>query len=146
MSQGPGDSGTSPFEESVPLPPSPLPEVPPPPAPTGGQLPDHPLPPPSAPGIDWSQSGPSPTYQPLPQRPSNSAGTWSLILGILGLVCLGPLAGVPAIILGNVGRNKAKQGLATNGGIATAGFWLGIVGTALTGMIILFSVLPSLRL
>ena len=94
--------------------------------------------------MDWSQ--PTPTAQSYAQRPSNSAGTWSLILGILGLACLGPFAGVPAIILGHIGRQKAKQGLETNGSAATIVFWLGIISTGLIGFMFLSVVMPQIRL
>jgi hypothetical protein len=53
-------------------------------------------------------------------------------MAILQFVCLGPIASILAIIFGKMGMNKAKQGLATNGGVAKASFWLGIVGLILT--------------
>jgi TM2 domain-containing membrane protein YozV len=59
-------------------------------------------------------------------------GTAALVMGILQFVCLGPIASILAIVFGAIGRKKAKQGLATNGGVATAGFWLGIVGIILS--------------
>lgn len=69
-----------------------------------------------------------------------------MILGILGLACLGSFAGVPAIILGHIGRQRAKQGLATNGSAATIGFWLGIISTVLIGFMFLSVVMPQIRL
>ena len=53
-------------------------------------------------------------------------------MAILQFVCLGPIASILAIIFGKMGMNKAKQGLATNGGVAKVGFWLGIIGLILT--------------
>jgi hypothetical protein len=66
-------------------------------------------------------------------------GTASIVMAILQFVCLGPIASILAIIFGRIGMNKAKQGLATNGGVAKAGFWLGIVGLILTviGVVVL---------
>ncbi len=56
-------------------------------------------------------------------------GTASLVLGILGVLgCCTFLFSILAIIFGVQGRKKASQGLATNGGMATAGLILGIVG------------------
>jgi uncharacterized membrane protein len=64
--------------------------------------------------------------------PQNGMGTAALVMAILQFVCLGPIASVLAIIFGRIGMNKAKQGLATNGGVATASFWLGIAGLILS--------------
>jgi hypothetical protein len=73
-------------------------------------------------------------------RPANGAGTAALVLGVISLVIGGLFLGIPAIILGRKGMQRAAQGLATNGGIAKAGFILGIIGTALSVLgIILFA-------
>ena len=69
---------------------------------------------------------------PAGPAPDNGMGTASLVMGILQFVCLGPIASVLAIIFGRIGMTKAKQGRATNGGMAKAGFWLGIAGLILT--------------
>jgi hypothetical protein len=58
----------------------------------------------------------------------NSMGTWALVLGIVSIFCCPYVAGILAIIFGVKGRQKAEQGLATNGGMATAGLVLGIIG------------------
>jgi hypothetical protein len=60
--------------------------------------------------------------QPMGPAPQNGMGTTSLVMGILQFVCLGPIASVLAIIFGRIGMAKAKQGQATNGGVAKAGF------------------------
>lgn len=91
------------------LPPPPPP--PPPPAPSGG-------------GSYVADAG---------RPPSNGVGIAALVLGILAFVLafpvfpLGGLLGIVAIILGVVGRKKAKRGEATNGGLATAGLALGAI-------------------
>ena len=58
------------------------------------------------------------------------------MLGILAIpgaftIVGGVLLGVLAIILGAIGRSRAKRGLATNGGIALAGLTTGAVGLVL---------------
>jgi hypothetical protein len=55
------------------------------------------------------------------------------VLGILSLVCLGPLAGVPGIIVSVSARRSIReaQGRLGGGGMATAGLILSIIGTAL---------------
>ena len=59
-------------------------------------------------------------------------GTAGLVMGILQFVILGPIGSVLAIIFGRIGMNRAKRGEATNGGVAKAAFWLGIVGLVLS--------------
>ncbi|MBI1351327.1 MAG: DUF4190 domain-containing protein [Actinomycetales bacterium] len=83
-------------------------------------------PPPPYPGATPASPGP---YGPTPQ---NGLGTAALVMGILQFFCLGPIGSILAIVFGAIGRKKAKDGLATNGGVATAGFWLGIAGFALS--------------
>ncbi len=65
---------------------------------------------------------------------TNSKAIWALVLGILGLVCCGLLAGIPAIALGNMARNEidASGGLQTGRGMAVAGFVLGIISVVLS--------------
>lgn len=63
---------------------------------------------------------------------SNGLGIASLVLGILsiltGLFLIGGLFGVIAVVLGFLGRGKAKRGDANNGGVALAGIITGILG------------------
>lgn len=75
--------------------------------------------------------------QPNPNSglaPQNGLGTAALVMGILQFFCLGTIGSVLALIFGKIGMNKADQGLATNRGVAKAGFVLGIVGLALTAV------------
>lgn len=100
------------------------------------------MPPPPPPPPQTADYGAPAAYQApgypaaagaMPTSPQNGMGIASLVLGILGLVCCGSLLmSVAALILGVMGRKKAQQGLATNGGMATAGMILGIVGVALS--------------
>jgi hypothetical protein len=68
--------------------------------------------------------------------PRNGFGTAALILGILAVftsitVIGGVLLGVLAVILGAIGRGRAKRGEANNGGSALAGLICGVVGMLL---------------
>jgi len=58
----------------------------------------------------------------------------SLILGILSLICMGFVAGIPAIILGSMEMKAIRAGSAPAAGesVAKVGWILGIVGTVLT--------------
>jgi len=62
------------------------------------------------------------------------------VLGVLavltGFFVIGGLLGVVAIILGFLGRGRAKRGEATNGGMALAGIILGVIGVLLTALVI----------
>ncbi len=92
---------------------------------------DAPMPPPGAPMPPASVPG---------GAPQNGMGTAGLVMAILQFVCLGPIASILAIVFGRIGMNKAKRGEATNGGVATVAFWLGIVGLVLTTIGIIVAV------
>lgn len=71
-------------------------------------------------------------YQPPPMAPRNGLGIAALVIAILGLVFCwsvigGVVLGVVAVIIGIVGRGRAKRGEATNGGVALAGILLGVL-------------------
>lgn len=116
----------------------------PPPPPPGGQGPNPPsegggygAPPPGGyggygappppPGAPGGYGG----YGAAPQG-SNKKAVWSLVLGIIGILCCGFLTGIPAVILGKMAQKEID---ATGGGqgrgMATAGFVLGIIAIAL---------------
>jgi hypothetical protein len=92
-----------------------------------------PAPPPFPP---YGQYAGPPGYQP-PE--SNKKALWSLILGIVGLVCCG-FAAIAAIVLANQARNEIRMsgGAQTGGGQAQAGLILGIVGCALWALGLVF--------
>ncbi len=86
---------------------------------------------------EWKPLGSFPELQtdpPLlaaltPGRPErNGLAVASLILGVAGLVCLGPIAGIPALLLGIIAlsRSKRQPGQGTNNGFAIAGIALGV--------------------
>ena len=71
-------------------------------------------------------------YQPQPTGPKNGLGIAALVIAILGLVFCwtvigGVVLGVVAVIIGILGRGRAKRGQATNGGVAIAGVVLGVL-------------------
>lgn len=78
-----------------------------------------------------------------PARPArNGLGIAALVLGILAvvtfwmgffiiLIVIPGLFGIVAIVLGVIGRKRAKRGEATNGGVALWGVILGAVGLVL---------------
>ena len=71
----------------------------------------------------------------------NGLGVAALILGLLALltsitVVGGILLGLLAIVLGIVGRGRAKRGEANNGGMALAGIILGLLGLLIAGALI----------
>jgi predicted Zn finger-like uncharacterized protein len=59
---------------------------------------------------------------------------WSLVLGILGLICCGLFTGIPAAICGHKAsaRIKASNGALTGAGMALAGMILGYVAMAVS--------------
>lgn len=72
---------------------------------------------------------------PFPQGQQNTLGLVAMILGIASvpLVCchLGLPLGIAAIVTGWLGKQKADQGLASNGGQALAGLVCGAIGAVL---------------
>jgi len=65
----------------------------------------------------------------------------SLILGILGLMCLGPLGSIPAIICGHIGLSAVKKNPETlqGGGMALAGLIMGYIQIVL--LILFFAII-----
>ena len=84
---------------------------------------------------------PRPPYPPYPQRPpQNGLGIAGMVLGIVSLVTcwVGLVPAILAIVFGRIGMVRADRGEASNKGMATAGFIMGIVGV---GVWVLFIVL-----
>ncbi len=82
--------------------------------------------------------------EPLPRTPTpgggapqNGMGVAALVLGIVAFFCLPLIGGILAVVFGKIGMSRADQGLATNRGIAKAGFILGIVHLALCAFYVL---------
>ena len=71
-------------------------------------------------------------YQAAPTAPKNGLGIAALVVAIIALlgsftIVGGILGGVIALILGVIGRSRAKSGEANNGGVALAGIILGAI-------------------
>ncbi len=108
--------------------------------------------PPSYPGYQ-SQFPQPPTYgggggyqAPLPVGPSGKAIA-SLILSIVSIFTCGPLLSIPGMIIGKMEMNDIAAGRAPAAGLgyAKAGFWIGVVVTALSCLVgILYAVLIML--
>ncbi len=82
------------------------------------------------------------TAHPLPLK-AESAGTKSiisLILGILSILGFGFLTGVPAMILAKHEEDEIRRGNSSVAGetLAKLGFWLGLIGTILSGLFVVF--------
>jgi hypothetical protein len=102
----------------------------------------------AAPNYGQPQYGGAPTYgQPqyggMPYartgRGTNSLAIAALCCGI-GQVLAGPLAGIPAVILGFMALGQIRQTGEDGRGMAITGLVLGIVGLALTVLVILLVV------
>jgi hypothetical protein len=93
-----------------------------PPPPSGG------YPPPPAPG----------GYGAAPE--ANKKALWSMILGIISLICFGIVVGPIAIVLSIMAKKEieASGGRQTGGGQATAGLVLGILGAVFTVLYLIF--------
>jgi hypothetical protein len=70
----------------------------------------------------------------------------SLVLGILAVMCFGPFAAIPAIILGHIAYNRSRTapGQYSGGGLAIAGFVMGYVGLLATTAVLAGLLLPAL--
>jgi hypothetical protein len=86
---------------------------------------------------------PQGAYNPAQALPTSNEAIWSLVLGILSLTCLGLIAGIPAVILGNVGKKKilASGGAIRGSGLATAGLVMGWVSIGLSAAFILLMII-----
>jgi hypothetical protein len=93
--------------------------------------------------------GPPPGIPGQPQalQPplQNGLAITSLVLGILGVLCLGLLTGIPAIICGHLAHNRARRqpNLYGGGGLALAGFVLGYA-SVLISFLMLAMLFPAI--
>jgi hypothetical protein len=78
---------------------------------------------------------------------TNGLAVAALICGVAQIAFLGPLVGIPAIILGHVARSRIRQTGEQGAGMALAGLILGYIGLALTVLfvIILIAVASSVQ-
>jgi hypothetical protein len=87
-------------------------------------------------------------YAPAMAPPNDSQATLALVLGILSILCC-PVLGPVAIFIGNAarGRIQASGGTVGGGGLATAGFIMGIIGTVwlvIAALIVVVNILGAL--
>lgn len=70
-------------------------------------------------------------------------GALILVLGILGLVMFGLITGIPAWVMGHTDLRRMREGKmeGTEEGLTRAGMILGMIGTILSGLIIVFMIL-----
>lgn len=70
---------------------------------------------------------------------------WSLVLGILGFVLIGPLGTIPAVICGHIAipRINRSSGTLTGQGLAIAGLVIGYVGIVFQLVILPAILLPA---
>lgn len=110
--------------------------VPPPP---GATPPPPPPPPPPMP--------PGPGMPPMPPSggasQSNGQATTAMILGIVGFLCVGVLAGIPAIIFGFMGKKKADELGGVGRGQAITGIVLGILSVVWSVIAIIIIVIAA---
>ena len=129
-----------PFGAPVPPPGAPVP-------PPGGAVPPPggAVPPPGAPVPPPGGAVPPPGVPAtVVSTGDNSMGVLALIAGILGFTCMPFIGAVLAIIFGRIGMKKAEHGLATNGGMARVGFWLGVISLSLTALGFLIIIILSI--
>jgi competence protein ComGC len=79
------------------------------------------------------------TLPPLPDSPRNSGfAIWSLVLGILSVVCFYIFTAIPAVICGHVALSRIKRsgGALGGNGLAIAGLVTGYLAIAMSILII----------
>ena len=86
---------------------------------------------------------PPPPYQPPYQPsygppPSHPRSVPALVCGILSLVFCGLFTGIPAMVMGRtaIREIRSQPGRYGGEGIAQGGFWTGLIGTALSGLVV----------
>ena len=82
------------------------------------------------------------------QPRSSAAAVWSLVLGILSFLCLGPLMGIPAIICGHTARANIRHsaGSLTGSGMALAGLIMGYITTVVFIVVFVFGILGGIAI
>ena len=121
-------TGGSPFDQPSAPPPGPADWNPPAVADSGWQ---------NAPAVKNQGSAPAPGKT----GPNSTLAIVSLVLGIVSFICgLGPLAGIPAIIIGFMQRGKIKRypGQYAGGGMAMVGILLGVLNFILVIVVAIF--------
>jgi hypothetical protein len=76
----------------------------------------------------------------------NNFGLYALGLGILAVLCCGPVSGIPGIFMAKMQIDAIKRGESPpeQSGMATVGLWAAIIGTVLGSCMILGGLLMML--
>lgn len=85
--------------------------------------------------------------QPSTRQPvTSAAAVWSLVLGLLSFLCVGPLTGIPAIICGHTARSNIRNssGSLTGAGMALAGLIMGYFTTIVFVLVFVFGILGAI--
>jgi hypothetical protein len=90
---------------------------------------------------------PPPPVLSVPAKRNPASAIWSLILGILSVVCAGVFAAVPAVICGHVARAAIRNSRGELGGegLALAGLILGYAAIVLNIILVPTIVVPVLQ-
>ena len=98
----------------------------------------------AGPGGPPAQAGHASYAGPGVAGPVTSGATIAaFVMGLLSVIaCLGPITGIPAIVVGRRARREidSSQGSLEGRGLATTGIVVGVVGTILWGLVALFLV------
>src|SRR4030095_12701301 len=90
------------------------------------------------PGISVVRPG-VPSLPVSAENPAAGLATTSLVLGILSLLGLSCLAGIPAVICGHIALARQKRAGYTSNGLAIAGLVTGYAGTVLITILALLA-------
>ena len=72
------------------------------------------------------------TSSPAAPQESSGLAVASLVLGICGIVlCLGPIAGIPAVICGHIAQSRIRRAGGQSGGMIIAGLITGYISIAM---------------
>ncbi|MGB9773539.1 MAG: DUF4190 domain-containing protein [Bacteroidota bacterium] len=79
-------------------------------------------------------------------QPASGRAVAALVLGIVSLVFVGFVAGIPAMILGKIEKDEIAAGRSPISGesLARIGFWLGFAGTVWSGLVLVTMILVLL--
>src|SRR5262249_16151894 len=93
----------------------------------------------------WGQPGAAQPYQVVP--PTDGKALASMIFGIVGMLCFWGVLGIPAVILGHLGKSSISKsmGRLKGEGMATAGLVLGYLNIALGILVVIALVVPAVK-
>jgi hypothetical protein len=82
-------------------------------------------------GASWTAHQTPRPPGPVAAVPTSGRATTALVLGLMSLISFGFVLGIPAMVIGRRAQRdiRESQGRLGGEGLATAGFWTGLVGT-----------------